>query len=166
MTQAQTSALLAPRLQWRQSLASKVEAITPFVDQLMQLVKPFLDRFGDAHQSEVDIEIAVCEALTNAVIHGNHEDPSKQVYVTLTCSMNGEILIAVRDEGEGFDDTALPDPTDPNNRLHPHGRGVYLMHTLMDEVEFEENGRVVQMRKILKRQHPNRTALSPAEQAR
>ena len=60
--------------------------------------------------SEVDIEIAVREALTNAVVHGNHEDPNKRVFVTSRCSEDGEVSITVCDEGQGFDSRAVPDP--------------------------------------------------------
>lgn len=127
----------------RQSLPSKIEAISPFLDQLM----PFIKRFRNADGSEVDIEIAVGEALTNAVVHGNHEDPNKRVCVTSRCSEDGEVSIAVHDEGEGFDSLAVPDPTAPENVLSSHGRGIYLIRTLMDEVAFEQNGTVLKMRK-------------------
>ena len=127
----------------RQSLPSLVEAISPFVDQLMQFVKKFRSRDG----SEVDIEIALREALTNAIVHGNHEDPEKRVYVGTRCSQDGEVSFTIRDQGKGFDYLVLPDPTAPWNRVSLHGRGIYLMRALMDEVRFEESGTVVKMRK-------------------
>jgi serine/threonine-protein kinase RsbW len=61
--------------------------------------------------------------------------------------MNGEVSISVRDEGRGFNPNQVPDPTAPENRLFTHGRGIYLMKNLMDEVSFEDNGAVVRMRK-------------------
>jgi serine/threonine-protein kinase RsbW len=96
------------------------------------------------------IEIAMHEALANAVVHGNHQNPAKQVLVSCRCSMDGEVVITVRDEGEGFDSDVLPDPTKPERRLLTHGRGLHIMKTLMDEVSFEENGTVVRMRKRMK----------------
>ena len=87
------------------------------------------------------------EALANAVIHGNHQNQEKQVHVACRFSMDGEVLISVRDEGEGFDSRAVPDPTEDQRLLLTHGRGLHLMKTLMDEVSFEEKGRVVRMRK-------------------
>ena len=63
--------------------------------------------------------------------------------------MDGEVLITVRDEGEGFDSRAVPDPTEPQSLLLSHGRGLHLMRALMDEVSFEEYGTVVRMRKQL-----------------
>ena len=93
------------------------------------------------------IETALHEALANAVIHGNHENPEKQVSVTCRFSMDGEVSITIRDQGDGFDCQALNDPTDQQNLLATHGRGVYLMRALMDEVAFEETGNVVRVRK-------------------
>jgi serine/threonine-protein kinase RsbW len=61
--------------------------------------------------------------------------------------MDGEVWISVRDEGPGFDSSAVSDPTTPESRLVDHGRGIYLMRALMDEVSFEESGVVVYMRK-------------------
>lgn len=130
-------------LEMRHSLSSKVAAISPFVDQLMR----FVLHFRSADGSEIDIEMALREALANAVIHGNGDDPGKSVYITCRCYMDGEIAITVRDQGRGFDSNAVLDPTLPENVLFPHGRGIYLMKTLMDEVSFEEGGSVVRMRK-------------------
>jgi len=62
-------------------------------------------------------------------------------------TVDGEVSITVRDEGHGFNSETIPDPTSPENRMFTHGRGIYLMKTLMDEVSFEEGGAVVMMRK-------------------
>ena len=93
-----------------------------------------------------DVEIALREALANAIIHGNHEDRRKHVHVTCRCEPE-EISIAVKDEGKGFDPNTLPDPTAPENIGSIHGRGIHVMKALMDEVRFEEGGVVVHMRK-------------------
>ena len=86
------------------------------------------------------------------MVHGNHENQQKQVHVACRCNMDGEVLITVRDEGEGFDSRVVPDPTEAQRLLFTHGRGLHLMRALMDEVSFEENGTVVRMRKQLKAQ--------------
>jgi serine/threonine-protein kinase RsbW len=130
-------------MELRQSLPSKVAAISPFVDQLMR----FILKVRRADGSEGDIEMALHEALANAVIHGNGENSCKRVYVTCHCHLDGEVSITVRDEGRGFDSSALLDPTSSENMLFTHGRGIYLMKALMDEVCFEEGGVVVMMRK-------------------
>jgi serine/threonine-protein kinase RsbW len=132
-----------PFVELRQSLPSKVGAISPFVDQLMS----FILNFRTADGSETDIEMALHEALANAVIHGNGENSYKRVYVACRCYTDGEVSITVRDGGQGFDNNAIPDPTFRENLLFTHGRGIYLMKTLMDEVSFEEGGAVVTMRK-------------------
>ena len=96
--------------------------------------------------NDEDVEIALREALANAVIHGNHEDPRKQVYVGCRGGTD-EVSIVIRDEGEGFEIGEIPDPTTPENIESSHGRGIYLMKSLMDEVRFERRGTVVYMRK-------------------
>src|SRR5579863_655785 len=106
-----------------------------------------MEKGGTAKEAEDAIEIAINEALANAVIHGNHGNQEKQVHVACRCSMDGEVLVSVRDEGEGFDSRVVPDPTEAQRLLLPHGRGLHLMKALMDEVMFEENGTVVRMRK-------------------
>jgi serine/threonine-protein kinase RsbW len=132
-----------PFVELRQSLPSQVAAISPFVDQLMK----FVLYFRRADGSEIDIDMALREALANAVIHGNGDDSCKSVYVTCRCYMDGEVAITVQDQGRGFDSDAVLDPTLLENLLFTHGRGIYLMKTLMDEVSFEEGGSVVRMRK-------------------
>jgi serine/threonine-protein kinase RsbW len=137
------TAYSAPFVELRQSLTSRVAVVSPFVDQLMR----FILNFRMADGSEIDIEMSLREALANAVIHGNGDNSCKSVYVTCRCYMDGEISITVRDQGRGFDSKAVPDPTVLENLLFTHGRGIYLMKTLMDEVSFEEGGSVVRMRK-------------------
>jgi serine/threonine-protein kinase RsbW len=82
---------------------------------------------------ESGVEIALREALANAIIHGNHENPRKHVYVRFRCEPD-EVSFAVKDEGRGFDLKKLADPTAPENIEAVHGRGIYLMKALMDEV--------------------------------
>jgi len=133
----------SPFIELRQSLPSKVAVITPFADQLMN----FILRFRSADGTEAYIEMALHEALANAVIHGNGENSCKRIYVECRCYLDGEVSITVRDEGKGFDSRTVLDPTRLENLLFTHGRGIYLMKTLMDEVSFEEGGSVVRMRK-------------------
>jgi serine/threonine-protein kinase RsbW len=132
-----------PFVEMRQSLPSRIEAISPFVDQLMR----FILNFRNADGRETEIEVAVREALANAAIHGNGEDAHKRVYVECRCYMDGEASVTVQDEGQGFDFNTVPDPTTPENRILTHGRGIYLMKTLMDDISFEKGGAVVNMRK-------------------
>jgi len=130
-------------MEFKRSLPSDVAMVSPFVDQVMQSIQGL--RVTDG--SELDIEIALREALLNAVIHGNREDPNKHVHLRVRCSADGEVWVAIQDEGAGFDSRCIPDPTAAEFLMSSHGRGIYLMRALMDEVSFEENGTVVHMRK-------------------
>jgi serine/threonine-protein kinase RsbW len=136
----------SPFVELHHSFASSASAISPLVDRLMKFIKFFMGSSAAANEAEDDIESAVREALSNAVVHGNHENPEMQVHVTCRCSLDGEVLITIRDDGEGFNGE-VPDPTSPERRLLTHGRGLHIMKTLMDEVSFEERGTVVQLRK-------------------
>jgi serine/threonine-protein kinase RsbW len=133
---------VGPCIELEHSLPSKVAAISPFVDKVMRLIR----KCGCADESKNDVEIALREALANAIIHGNHEDSAKRVHVRCHCEPS-EISIAVKDEGRGFDVATITDPTAPENQGSVHGRGIYLMKALMDEVRFEDGGVVVHMRK-------------------
>src|ERR1700723_1315032 len=149
MTHPQSLSLLprnahsVPFVELRLSVPSKGAVISPFTDQLIR----FILNFRKADGTETDIEMALHEALANAVIHGNGENSCKRIYVECRCYMDGEVSITVRDEGSGFDSSAVPDPTFLENLLFTHGRGIYLIKALMDEVSFEEGGAVVMMRK-------------------
>jgi len=146
-TQASSSPVPAfrsvPFVELRQSLPSRISVISPFVEQLMRFIATFRNRDG----SEMNIEMALREALANAILHGNRQDPRKCVHVACRCTTDGEVSIGVEDEGQGFDVDSVPDPTAQENRLLAHGRGIYLMKTLLDEVRFERRGAVVYMRK-------------------
>jgi anti-sigma regulatory factor (Ser/Thr protein kinase) len=131
-----------PHLALECSLPSEVTSISPFVDKLMLLLR----NCSCVREGVRDVEIALREALANAIIHGNHEDPHKHVHVTCRCEPD-EVSIAVKDEGSGFDINTVPDPTARENIGSVHGRGILVMKALMDEVRFEEGGVVVHMRK-------------------
>jgi serine/threonine-protein kinase RsbW len=131
-----------PHIALECSLPSEVTAISPFVDKLM----PLLTNCGCVPEGVSDIEIALREALANAIIHGNHQDRRKHVHVTCRCEPGG-VSIAVKDEGKGFDINNVPDPTAPENIGSIHGRGIHVIRALMDEVRFEERGAVIHMRK-------------------
>jgi serine/threonine-protein kinase RsbW len=149
MAYAQPLSLTAPAVrsvafvELRQSLPSRISIISPFLDQLMH----FIARFRSSNGSELEIEMALREALANAIVHGNQQNSRKCVHLACRCTTDGEVSITVEDEGQGFDADSVADPTIPENRLLSQGRGIYLMKTLMDEVRFEQRGAVVFMRK-------------------
>ena len=97
------------------------------------------------------VALAVREAAANAVRHGNRMRAGTQVLVHVRLHPD-RMEIVVRDEGDGFDPSELPDPLAPSNLLKPSGRGIFLMRNLMDEVSFgfpEGGGTVVTLAKSL-----------------
>lgn len=114
----------------------------------IQLVERMIDDVcsrHNVHESHYgNILIALTEAVNNAIHHGNHLDPAKQVVVGYRIA-GDKVTFVVKDQGPGFDHDHLPDPTDPENIEKPHGRGVFLMRALADEVSFEDNGATVAM---------------------
>lgn len=92
-----------------------------------------------------EIDLAVQEALANAVVHGCNGDPSKTIRCRLNKDGQGHIVITVTDPGPGFRPEALKDPQQPENLYGDHGRGVYLIRQLMDEVQFDRGGSEIKM---------------------
>ena len=92
---------------------------------------------------------AAREAVINAVLHGNRQDPEKRVLVEV--DLDGpDVIVRVEDEGDGFDPDSLPDPTAPENLLRPSGRGIFMMRQFADSIEYSfpaKRGAVVTMRK-------------------
>ena len=131
-------------MQFEVTLPADVAAISPVVDWVMRLVDEL--EYGDA--KEFGIEMALREALANAILHGCKADPTKKV----ECSVNGDrkegIVIVVRDPGTGFDPKSIQSPTENSNLGADHGRGIFLIQALMDEVTHEQNGTVIRMRKL------------------
>ncbi len=125
------------------SISSKIEAI----DEAVQKATAFASNAGFGDDELFGIDMAVREALANAVKHGNKLDETKQVEVTLV-SLDGGIEIMIRDFGKGFDVTEVPDPTNPENLLKASGRGILFMHNFVDKVEWQrhaEGGMIVKM---------------------
>jgi len=111
-------------------------------------VRTFVDTISSRYCISPDIYpnilISLTEAVTNAIIHGNRQDESKKVKIRLRKAQNA-IAICVSDEGSGFDVSALPDPTAPENITRCGGRGVLVMRALSDCLQFKDNGRTVEM---------------------
>jgi anti-sigma regulatory factor (Ser/Thr protein kinase) len=95
----------------------------------------------------IKVDLALQEALANGIRHGAKNDPTKFIQCVVTTEPNGDLVIVVRDPGQGFDPTAVPNPLEGDNILRSSGRGVFLINQLMDEVTFADSGREVQMKK-------------------
>jgi len=128
---------------------STIEAINPVVEKLIGL----LTTNCCPHEHEFAVETALREALANAVLHGNHSDARKKVRVRCGCDSTIGILIAIKDQGEGFDPTMLPNPLISQHVASEHGRGIFLIKKLMDETHFEDRGREIHMRKCALTSH-------------
>jgi serine/threonine-protein kinase RsbW len=99
------------------------------------LVAEFLSRSGITEDAAFGIDMAVREAVTNAVVHGNRKDENKTVDVTLKSSPDA-VEISVHDQGAGFNPEDVPDPTAEENILKASGRGIFFMRSFMDEVNW------------------------------
>lgn len=117
------------------------------VDAVIQRVTTKLDELGclNGHSSEIDL--ALREALINAVKHGNQGNRNKRVELDCFQQQDGSILLVVRDEGPGFDPSHVPDPTAPDNIFRGSGRGILMIRSFMDDVQFERGGREIRMKK-------------------
>lgn len=128
-------------LRLRVTLAADRKAVDPVVARVMESVREM--KCGDG--KEAAIELALQEALANAVVHGAKEDPTKVVECLVACDEQRGILIIVRDPGPGFDPQAIPSCTVGENLFSNHGRGIFLINQLMDEVKFRKNGTEIHM---------------------
>lgn len=128
-------------LQFERTIPSTLEAADKVITEAMRIVR----RTETGRRHEEEIELAMREAVINAIVHGNHSDPKKEVQVCCACDNHDHIFIIVQDEGTGFDPRKLPDPTRPENLLSTHGRGIFLINQLMDRVKFDKGGREIRM---------------------
>lgn len=120
-----------------ESKTDSIAQVESLVDEVCEEYKVNEDYYGN-------ILIAITEAVTNAIQHGNKQDPSKFFDVELQKGEK-EISFWIKDQGDGFDFNHLPDPTDPENLEKIHGRGIFLMKHLADKVEFHDHGRTVEL---------------------
>lgn len=125
------------------TIPGELAAIAPAVEQILGSV-------GDmecAREKAHELELVLYEALANAVRHGCRENPECEVQVSVACDPEQGLLVVVRDPGPGFDPAQLPSPVAAENLMRSHGRGIFLINRLMDEVRFERGGAEIWMRK-------------------
>ena len=130
-------------LQLDLTVPARKDAVTPVVDRIMARAR----EMGCAKDKEHEIELALQEALANAVVHGCKEDPTQSVQITVGCDETKGMVIVVRDPGDGFDPADVPSPLVGQNIYASHGRGIYLINQLMDEVRYESGGTEIWMKK-------------------
>ena len=132
-------------LEARTWVGSETRLISPLVDWLMGLIAGSRCVTGE----EKYVELALREALCNAMLHGNRLEAHKLVRVCCRCDYSKGVYLVISDQGEGFDPKTLRDPPAVENLESEHGRGIHLMKLAMDEVFFERGGTEVHMRKKL-----------------
>jgi len=127
------------------TIPANPNGISGVVDGVMQIAREMKCAEGNEYQ----IELALREALANAIVHGCDNDPNKKVECCVACTESSDVMIIVRDPGQGFDLKTVPDPLAAENLSSTHGRGIYLINQLMDEVSFERNGAEIRIRTAL-----------------
>jgi len=129
------------------TISADPNAISGVVDGVLQIAREM--KCAEGH--EYQVELALREALANAIIHGCNNDPTKKVECCVVCTESSDVMIVVRDPGEGFSPQSIPSPLSAENLHSDHGRGIYLINQLMDEVSFARNGAEIRMRKAASR---------------
>lgn len=137
----------------RDKLVSKFCEVIPSslagLDWVLEKTMTVVKGMACAPEKVEQVELSLREALVNAILHGNRADPAKTVMVACfcECEAKGGLLLVVRDEGSGFNPLEVPDPTQAESIDSEHGRGIFMMRQLMDEVHYQDDGREVLLRK-------------------
>src|SRR3972149_1898800 len=124
------------------TLFSKTEIIEPAVSHIID------DVTGMSENAAFALSLALTEALTNAIVHGNKNNPGKKVFTKILIRPD-KVVLRVADEGKGFDHETLQDPTRKENLLKQTGSGIYFIRHFMDEVKFNTTGNEITMVKYL-----------------
>ncbi len=154
-------AVRAAKLVWRKR--GSLERLAPRtaleIDSDLELIPPSVECLLETaaasrtltRAEEIDCAAALSEGIANAMRHGNKLDPAKKVRIWV--EVEGDtVLFRIRDEGDGFDLSSVPDPTTPEALLRPCGRGIFLMRHYMDEVRYLADGSVLELVKRLGRE--------------
>lgn len=122
-------------------IASKIDNIS-LVENLIDEVSVEMGLIADVYGN---ILIAIIEAVTNSIVHGNKNQEDKSVFISVNYD-KPFLLFKIEDEGKGFEFDNVPDPTKPDNVEKPDGRGVFLMKHLADDITFDKGGAVVNLK--------------------
>jgi serine/threonine-protein kinase RsbW len=118
-----------------------------FLQEFDEYLEESLHDFGMKDDDIADVAISVTEVVNNAIVHGNKNNPEKIVEVKLKIK-RGDLEVLVIDQGEGFNSSEIPDPLSEENILKETGRGIFIIRSLMDEVEIsagQSGGTVVRL---------------------
>ena len=127
-------------------LPSDRKEISKFENLLVEINS----EFGMDMEKFINFQIAASEAIVNAIVHGNKQNPLKKVFVEVITDEH-KLEMRIKDEGEGFDVSKLPDPTDESNLYKESGRGIFIIRSLVDEFYIESNGKGTAMSLLMKK---------------
>lgn len=99
-----------------------------------------------------NLAIAITELTNNAIMHGNKFDHKKKVIISFYFD-NNEVCVYIKDQGTGFDPTTIGNPLDPENLLKESGRGIFILKSIMDDVQFQVSGQGTEVKIIKKIEH-------------
>jgi serine/threonine-protein kinase RsbW len=130
------TATSTPDAGFRVSLQVDIPSDVAYIERVVELVRhPCVELSYNKHQLALNVPVALSEALSNAILRGNHEDPGKRVHVRADVDAI-RLVVEIADEGDRFDlDANTRDATDVENLEREDGRGLFLMRKLMDDVE-------------------------------
>ncbi len=114
-------------------LESELASVDPVEAKVEQMAR----EAGFDEDTSSQIAMVAREAVINAILHGNKQDPAKKVRVGFELTEDA-LSIRIADEGPGLDPDSIPDPLAPENILRSSGRGIFLMRAIMDEVHFHQ----------------------------
>ncbi len=121
-----------------------VESSTSVISQVCGQILAEIKANGYANEDVFAVNLALEEAFTNAVKHGNKMDPKKHVQIDYSVDAE-KVEISITDEGDGFDPGKIPDPRSGKNLYKPEGRGLLLIRSYMDVVEYNQRGNSLRM---------------------
>ena len=119
-----------------------------WVHALHAVIMEILSQMSLDEELSDQINLAVVEAGTNAIKHGNQEDPEKRTHFEFIIQSD-RFTVVIQDEGQGFDREQVPDPMQPENLFKSSGRGLFLIESCMDDVIYEKSGALIKMVKKL-----------------
>jgi len=114
------------------------------IHEVERFVEGICDYYNINNSYFGNIIVALTEAVENSIIHGNKQDPEKKINISFE-AVNKGIVFTIEDEGDGFDVSSIPDPTDSKANPEKKGTGIFLITVLADEVNFLEEGRKIQL---------------------
>ncbi len=120
------------------STTASIATVENFIDELVLTLNVGDDIYAN-------LMTCINEAVTNAIVHGNKENPQKTVFVNVENINNKKLIFSIADEGQGFDFNNIPDPTAPENLEKLSGRGIFIMKKLADQCIFNSTGNEVEL---------------------